>query len=30
LLIPDPVTDPEGFAKARGTHEPTTKDPGAK
>src|ERR1700727_1554464 len=24
LLIPDPVTEPEAFAKARGAHEPTT------
>lgn len=24
LLIPDPVTDPEGYAKAKGAKEPTT------
>ncbi len=27
LLIPDPKTEPEAFAKARGEHEPTTANP---
>ncbi|MES2330778.1 MAG: NADH-quinone oxidoreductase subunit NuoI [Bacteroidota bacterium] len=27
LLIPDPKTEPEAFAKARGLHEPTTANP---